>query len=69
MTNNKSNLRNEYLLKRREKRITQKAIADYIGISNSAISKYERGNIDLIDTYVNKYKKFIDEYQNQIIKT
>ncbi|MEH6944630.1 helix-turn-helix transcriptional regulator [Bacillus sp. JJ722] len=63
MNTKEMNRRNEYLIKRRTKRIKQIDIAKYIGISNSAISKYELGNLDLIESHVQMYQKFIDEYQ------
>jgi len=53
--------RDDYLLKRRAKNIKQKELAEYLQVTVSFISKYERGHRDMKETMELKYKKFIDE--------
>jgi transcriptional regulator with XRE-family HTH domain len=51
-------LREEYLLKRRKKRITATEIAKAIGVSQSLISRYETGNCGM--KKVKEYREYID---------
>lgn len=54
-------LRDEYLLKRRKKRITHKELAEYIGCSQSLLSRYERGECGMKKEKVELYRRYIDE--------
>lgn len=53
--------RDEYLLKRRKKKITMQEIADYIGCSQSLISRYETGNCGMSKEKIQKYREYIDQ--------
>jgi|GEM_PF-1482686 len=54
-------LRDEYLLKRRKKKITMQEIAEYIGCSQSLISRYETGNCGMSKEKIQKYREYIDQ--------
>ncbi|MEY9866621.1 transcriptional regulator with XRE-family HTH domain [Peribacillus sp. B2I2] len=56
------NTKDEYVLKRRRKKIRLRQIAEDIGCSQSLISQYETGNCDMDRVKVQKYKEFIDSY-------
>ncbi|PED32812.1 transcriptional regulator [Bacillus cereus] len=56
------NAKDEYILKRRKKRIRLRQLADYIGCSQSLISQYETGNCEMNRFKIDKYKEFIDEF-------
>ncbi len=58
----KMNTKDEYVLKRRKKRIRLRHIADYIGCSQSLISQYETGNCEMDRAKIVKYKEFIDNF-------
>lgn len=50
-----------YFLKRREKRITQKELADYLKCSQALISKFESGMGSMSQDKINQYRQYIDE--------
>lgn len=56
------NTKDEYVLKRRKKRIRLRQIAEYIGCSQSLISQYETGNCEMDRAKIVKYKEFIDKF-------
>ncbi|PFR96965.1 transcriptional regulator [Priestia megaterium] len=56
------NIKDEYVLKRRRKRIRLRQIAEYIGCSQSLLSQYETGNCEMNKNKVEKYKNFIDSF-------
>ncbi|HDR8016493.1 TPA: helix-turn-helix transcriptional regulator [Bacillus cereus] len=56
------NIKDEYVLKRRKKRIRLRQIAEYIGCSQSLISQYETGNCEMDKAKIEKYKEFIDRF-------
>lgn len=56
------NTKDEYVLKRRKKKIRLRQLAEYIGCSQSLISQYETGNCEMDLVKVRKYKEFIDNY-------
>ena len=56
------NIKDEYVLKRRRKRIRLRQIAAYIGCSQSLLSQYETGNCEMNKNKVEKYKNFIDSF-------
>ncbi|MEH7042999.1 MULTISPECIES: helix-turn-helix domain-containing protein [Bacillus cereus group] len=56
------NAKDEYILKRRKKRIRLRQLADYIGCSQSLISQYETGNCEMNRFKIDKYKEFIDKF-------
>lgn len=51
-----------YIIERRKKKIRLKQIAEFIGCSQSLISRYETGDCEMDKTKVEKYKEFIDSY-------
>lgn len=54
------NTKDEYVLKRRKKKIRLRQLAEYIGCSQSLISQYETGNCEMKKVKVQKYQDFID---------
>ena len=54
--------KDEYILKRRKKKIILKQLAEYIGCSQSLISQYETGHCEMDIKKVKKYREFIDNY-------
>ncbi|HDX9572447.1 TPA: helix-turn-helix domain-containing protein [Bacillus cereus] len=56
------NIKDEYVLKRRKKRIRLRQLADYIGCSQSLISQYETGSCEMDRVKIDKYKEFIDNF-------
>lgn len=54
--------KDEYILKRRKKKIILKQLAEYIGCSQSLISQYETGHCEMDIKKVRKYREFIDNY-------
>ncbi|WP_079516707.1 helix-turn-helix domain-containing protein [Rossellomorea marisflavi] len=50
-----------YFLLRRKKKITHTELAKYIGCSQSLISRYERGNSDMSNIKIDKYRSYIDQ--------
>ncbi|MFB5281921.1 MULTISPECIES: helix-turn-helix domain-containing protein [Peribacillus] len=55
------NDREMWLLKRRRKHITQKEIAEYLQVTQSMISHFEKANRDLSQEKIELYKKYIIE--------
>ncbi|MGF9738587.1 helix-turn-helix transcriptional regulator [Priestia megaterium] len=56
------NTKDEYVLKRRKKRIRLRQLAEHIGCSQSLISQYETGKCEMDKNKVEKYKDFIDGF-------
>uniref|UniRef100_C5D6X8 Transcriptional regulator, XRE family n=1 Tax=Geobacillus sp. (strain WCH70) TaxID=471223 RepID=C5D6X8_GEOSW len=54
-------LRDEYLIKRRKKRISQKELAQVLQCSQSLLSRYERGECGMSKEKIQKYREYIDE--------
>ena len=54
-------LRDEYLLKRRKKKISQKELAEYLNCSQSLLSRYERGECSMSKEKVELYRCYINE--------
>jgi transcriptional regulator with XRE-family HTH domain len=54
-------LKQEYFLRRRDKKIRMVKLAASIGCSQSLISKYETGVATMSDCKIQKYRKYIDE--------
>ena len=54
--------KDEYILKRRKKKIILKQLAEYIGCSQSLISRYETGDCEMDKSKIMKYQEFIDNY-------
>jgi len=57
------NTKDEYVLKRRKKRIRLRQLAEYIKCSQSLISQHETGNCEMDKNKVVKYQEFIDSYE------
>lgn len=55
-----------YFMKRRKLGITHQELADYLGVNQSSISRYERGLINF--KYAKKYKQYINDRENKLIK-
>ena len=55
------NMRDEYLLKRRKKRISQKELSEYLQCSQSLLSRYERGECGMKKEKIGLYRRYIDE--------
>lgn len=55
-------IKERYILKRRKKKIRLRQIAEYIGCSQSLISRYETGDCEMEKLKVEKYKDFIDNF-------
>ncbi len=58
----KMSIKEHYILKRRKKKIRLRQIAEYIGCSQSLISRYETGDCEMEKLKVEKYKDFIDNF-------
>ncbi|GGJ77127.1 transcriptional regulator with XRE-family HTH domain [Anoxybacillus voinovskiensis] len=54
-------LRDEYLLKRRKKHISQKELAEYLQCSQSLLSRYERGECGMNREKEKMYREYIDK--------
>ncbi|WP_066173374.1 helix-turn-helix domain-containing protein [Bacillus marinisedimentorum] len=54
------NIKDEYLLKRRKKKITMQELAGFIGCSQSLISRYETGDCSMSDKKIERYRFYID---------
>ncbi|MBE2905528.1 helix-turn-helix domain-containing protein [Anoxybacillus flavithermus] len=54
-------LRDEYLIKRRKKGISQKELAQVLNCSQSLLSRYERGECGMKKEKVEKYREYIDK--------
>ncbi|QNG61986.1 helix-turn-helix transcriptional regulator [Bacillus sp. PAMC26568] len=50
----------EYLLKRRTKKIRMKELAKYIGCSQSLISRYETNICGMSKEHIQRYREYID---------
>jgi transcriptional regulator with XRE-family HTH domain len=59
---NEMSIKEEYILKRRKKKIRLRQLAEYIGCSQSLISRYETGDCEMDKEKVKKYREFIDSY-------
>ena len=55
------NMRDEYLLKRRKKKISQKELAQVLQCSQSLLSRYERGECGMSKEKVELYRRYIEE--------
>ncbi|MED4374312.1 helix-turn-helix transcriptional regulator [Schinkia azotoformans] len=53
-------IRDEYLIKRRKKKISQSEIAKIIGVTQSMISRFETGDCSMSDKKINRYREYID---------
>lgn len=56
-------VKDEYILKRRKKKIVLRQIAKYIGCSLSLISRYETDSCEMDKDKIKKYREYIDEYK------
>jgi len=56
------NVKDEYIIKRRKKKIRLRQLAEYIGCSMSLISQYETDICGMEKEKIEKYKEFIDSY-------
>ena len=56
------NIKDEYVLKRRKKKIRLRQLAEHIGCSQSLISQYETGNCEMDRVKIDKYNEFIDNF-------
>lgn len=54
-------LRDEYLLIRRKKGISQKELAQVLNCSQSLLSRYERGECSMKKEKIQKYREYIDK--------
>lgn len=54
-------LRDEYLIKRRKKGISQKELAQVLNCSQSLLSRYERGECGMKKEKIQKYREYIDK--------
>jgi len=54
-----------YFLKRRKKGINQQQIATYLNISQSMVSRLEKGTRVLSDDKLQLYKHYIDTYREK----
>ncbi|WP_449355588.1 helix-turn-helix domain-containing protein [Virgibacillus natechei] len=50
----------EYFLIRRKKKLRLTKIAEYIGCSQSLLSRFETGDCLMSDDKIEKYKKYIE---------
>jgi transcriptional regulator with XRE-family HTH domain len=57
------NERELYFMKRRKLRITHQEIADFLGVNQSSISRYERGEINF--QHAQEYMNYIDNKENK----
>lgn len=55
--------KDRYFLLRRYKKISMQKIANYIGCSQSLISKYETNKSLMADYKIQRYREFIDNYK------
>ena len=62
MEESQMNVKDEYIIKRRKKKIRLRQLAEYIGCSMSLISQYETDICGMDKEKIEKYKKFIDSY-------
>jgi transcriptional regulator with XRE-family HTH domain len=57
--------REEYLIKRRRKKISMQQIAKQIGCSQSLISRYETGDVKMSDSKLQRYREYIDQFNQK----
>lgn len=50
-----------YLIKRRRKKIGQSQLAKILNCSQSLISRYEKGECEMSDYKIKRYKEYIDK--------
>jgi len=55
------NQKDEYFLRRRQKKITHMELAKYLGCSQSLISRYETGDCKMSQDKINRYRSYIDQ--------
>ncbi|MFD2703925.1 helix-turn-helix domain-containing protein [Salibacterium lacus] len=55
-------VRHIYHIRRKEKKIPMEKVANYIGCSQSMVSRYETGDCAFSDFKLKKYKEYIDNY-------
>lgn len=55
----------KFSLWRKRNKIPLKTLAEYIGCSQSLISRWECGLLNMADEKVGLYRKFIKEYENK----
>jgi transcriptional regulator with XRE-family HTH domain len=58
------NKRELYFMKRRKLKITHQEIADFLGVNQSSISRYERGEINF--KHEQSYRNYIDNKELKI---
>lgn len=54
----------QLLLWRKRNKVPLKIVAEYIGCSQSLISRWECGLLNMADEKVSLYRKFIKKYEN-----
>jgi len=54
------NIKDEYFLKRRQKKISHNELAVYVNCSQSLISRYETGNCGMSKDKIQRYREYID---------
>lgn len=59
------NEREIYFMKRRKLGITHQELADFLGVNQSSISRYERGEINF--RLAKDYKKYINEKEKLVL--
>jgi transcriptional regulator with XRE-family HTH domain len=59
---NKLSTKEMYILRRRRKKIRLRQLAEFIGCSQSLISRYETENCAMEKEKIRKYKEFIDSF-------
>jgi transcriptional regulator with XRE-family HTH domain len=52
----------KYIIKRRRKKIRLRQLAEFIGCSQSLVSRYETENCEMDIEKIRKYRGFIDSY-------
>ena len=58
-------IRDEYLIKRRKKKISQSEIAKVIGASQSLVSRFETGDCEMSEQKIKRYREYIDNYSKK----
>lgn len=59
------NIKDEYFLKRRKKKISMQEIANNIGCSQSLISRYETGDCGMSQKNIERYRSYIDQKESK----
>ena len=57
----------EFRTWRRSQEITQQEVADFVECSNSAISRWEKGEFDFVPLMYEKILKFYNKHNNQMV--